>query len=157
MGLSDGPSRLSLSRQCAPSVGEIEEDRLILGVGALPGLLIAFDSTSQAVFGCTWGRLGSHLSHLFKQEHTCLSAADAQSPIPAMPIIYAAAFLASRVARLRVGLSGTIGRTAIGCCHRTAMFFIERPKLGALAKRDQENCRRAGNPHLCAALLIGWG
>jgi hypothetical protein len=58
----------TLLRQSAPSLGKIEEDRLILGVGALLGLLIAFNGPIQAVFGCVGRRLRSHLSHLFKRE-----------------------------------------------------------------------------------------
>jgi hypothetical protein len=46
----------------------------------LPGLLIAFNSPVQAVFGCVGRRFRNHLSHLFKRERASLSAADALEP-----------------------------------------------------------------------------
>jgi hypothetical protein len=48
---------------------EVEQDRLILEIDGSLGLLNASNGPIQTLFGCVGGKLGSHLSHLFKQEH----------------------------------------------------------------------------------------
>ena len=48
----EGCAILALMRQSAPAFGKIEEDRLIFGIDALLGLLIAFNGPTQVVFGC---------------------------------------------------------------------------------------------------------